>query len=577
MPKPQDFFNREMLRELAGDKAFPKGEDYFRDNRVRGLKVEGANVQARVSGARPYLTRILGQAGGGFEYSCDCPVGRDGGFCKHLVATALAWLAGHERGGRPDPLRDHVEKLSRERLVDLLLEAMDYDGILRRRLALETLLPTPDAVPEPEELRKLIREAIITKDYIDYDALPDYAQGIEEVLQPIPRLIKESTAGADLARHLCEYSLMQMEKVAELADFGDPALTDLWQKLHEWHLAACRKSRPDPRALARLLLDSEIASPLGNFRDALTTYGPILGEAGVRAYGERLEAEWNRLPTLRPGDATPRPAELRVQVTALMERLVERSGDLDLLVRVRSRDLSTPHDFLSLCELLHRRGRLADAIKFASEGWAIFAGERPHADELRLLLAGYLLEAGRADDALQLIWQRFREHGTLEAWQALRRHVEKAGRAAGVPWADWNARAITFLREKFAAEAEGTARHAALGRTLVELFLADDRPADAWELAPSLGPLPDHLWIRLAEARERSHPRDAIEIYQGAATRCIAAGTSSAYRKATEYISRVRRLLEQQGRAGAFEQYRAELRRSHRNKRSFLRLLDTLE
>lgn len=35
------------------------------------------------------------------DYSCDCPVGSDGAFCKHCVAAALAWLNRDAGAAKP--------------------------------------------------------------------------------------------------------------------------------------------------------------------------------------------------------------------------------------------------------------------------------------------------------------------------------------------------------------------------------------------------------------------------------------------------------------------------------------------
>jgi uncharacterized Zn finger protein len=37
----------------------------------------------------------------GLVFSCDCPLGLDGEFCKHCVAAGLAWLEGDFSGHAP--------------------------------------------------------------------------------------------------------------------------------------------------------------------------------------------------------------------------------------------------------------------------------------------------------------------------------------------------------------------------------------------------------------------------------------------------------------------------------------------
>ena len=559
-PEP---FDRAALRQWAGDKSFQRGEEYFREGRVRGLKIEGKIVTARVNGRRPYKVRLWGQSGGGVEYSCDCPDGREGKFCRHCVAVGLAWLTGDERGGKPDPLREYLKKLSRERLVELMIEATDYDSILRRRLTLENALHEAGSRPEPAAWKKLIREAIATKEYIDYEALPDYAQGIEEVLRPLPEAI--GSGAAALGLELCEFALAEMDKVPELVDFSDPALAEIWQQLHDWHLRACRLARPDPVALARRLLKVEMDSALGNFRDAATTYATLLGEAGLRTYSAILEEEWTKVPPILPGERPASIDERRVHLTAMMEKLVSASQNVPALVAVKSRDLSTPHDFLGIAELYRQRGRGLEAIAWCERGWEAFKDRHAQADDLRELLPNLYFEAGRPADALRLAWDRFAERRSLESYHQLLVHARRAGEESPA----WTERAIAHLREQPPREIEQDG-------VLTEVLLGDGRAEEAWEVAQAHGS-PSHLWLKLAEQRERRNPSDAVAIYRRAAEGFIAGGSGTSYRQAAEYISRIRRLMEGQGRPGAFEAYRAELRETHKSRRPFVRLLDAME
>ena len=563
MPIPPEPFDRAALRQWAGDKSFQRGEEYFREGRVRGLKIEGKIVTARVNGRRPYKVRLWGQPGGGVEYSCDCPDGREGKFCRHCVAVGLAWLTGDERGGKPDPLQEYLKKLPRERLVELMIEATDYDSILRRRLTLENSLLEAGARPEPASWKKLIREAIATKEYIDYEALPDYAQGIEEVLRPLPDAINNGAAA--LGCELCEFALAEMDKVPDLVDFSDPALAEIWQLLHDWHLRACRLARPDPVLLARRLLKVEMDSALGTFRDAATTYAAVLGEAGLRTYAGALEEEWSKVPPIPAGERPASIDERRVHLTTMMERLAAASKNLPALVAVKSRDLSTPHDFLGIAELYRQRGRLLEAISWCERGWEAFKDRHAQADDLRELLPHLYFEAGRPAEARGLAWDRFADRRSLESYHQLLVHAKRAGEETSA----WTERAIAHLREQPPREIEQEG-------VLIEVLLSDGRTEEAWDAAQAHGS-PSHLWLKLAEQRERRNPGDAVAIYRRAAEGFIAGGSGTSYRQAAEYISRIRRLMERQGRPGAFEAYRAELRETHKSRRPFVRLLDAME
>jgi len=86
-----------VVRDLAGDLYYKRGADYHRRGLVIEIAIEGMSAQARVLGTRTYRVRAeLGRDG--LTAQCSCPLGRDGEFCKHAVATVLEWLemAGDE-------------------------------------------------------------------------------------------------------------------------------------------------------------------------------------------------------------------------------------------------------------------------------------------------------------------------------------------------------------------------------------------------------------------------------------------------------------------------------------------------
>ena len=82
-------FDIETLRELAGDRSFARGKVYFRDGCVQILSLGSKRVVAEVSGTQDYRTVLTGRAED-IDGECSCPAFEDQGFCKHMVATALA-------------------------------------------------------------------------------------------------------------------------------------------------------------------------------------------------------------------------------------------------------------------------------------------------------------------------------------------------------------------------------------------------------------------------------------------------------------------------------------------------------
>ena len=88
--------------QLGGARYFERGEDYFQRGLVMQLTERNGDVSALVRGTRDYAV-VMRLDYGIAAYECSCPVGIRGEFCKHCVATALAWIKEQEPNSLPDP------------------------------------------------------------------------------------------------------------------------------------------------------------------------------------------------------------------------------------------------------------------------------------------------------------------------------------------------------------------------------------------------------------------------------------------------------------------------------------------
>lgn len=77
------------LRRLAGERSFERGRDYCADDLVRSLRFDGETIAATVAGTEAYRVKLWAEEGD-LAYSCSCPFGQEGAFCKHCVAAGLA-------------------------------------------------------------------------------------------------------------------------------------------------------------------------------------------------------------------------------------------------------------------------------------------------------------------------------------------------------------------------------------------------------------------------------------------------------------------------------------------------------
>ncbi len=107
--------DRPTLRRMAGARSYARGEEYFASERVRSLAERGATLAAKVLGTREYRVKLWVKHGE-FDYSCTCPVGADGEFCKHCVAVGLAWLdRGHPEKSKQKKTRSAESPGARRR------------------------------------------------------------------------------------------------------------------------------------------------------------------------------------------------------------------------------------------------------------------------------------------------------------------------------------------------------------------------------------------------------------------------------------------------------------------------------
>lgn len=559
-PPPDDLLDRTLLRQMAGDAEFRKGENYLQAGAVRQVQVAGDRITAKVSGSRAYRVKLW-RGRGQLQFSCNCDRGHEQEFCKHCVAVGLAWLAGPagpaaKPGVSRDELRDHLRGLDKERLINLALEAMDYDDILRRRLMLETIGVSPALKPDypaPDlaTYRQILREAIECADYVDYEAMPDYTQGVEEAIRPLAELLSGGYAAAVV--DLAEFALVELDKANDMVDGGDGALNAAYDDLQHYHLEACRQAQLNPEKLAARLLEFEIEGGLGVFNNTASAYAEILGEAGLLAWRRQLTQEWQNLPPSSAANRTDDIDHRRFQINALMERMASEAGDLDALAAIRQRDLTTAHDYLALAETYRAGDQLELAIAAAERGLA--AGGDPGG--LRDFLASAYLQARRPADAAALVWQQYEQAPDLDTFAQLKS-------VSGPEWPAWRERALGLLRIR------PLARDRSL---LVEALLSEGLVEEAWTEAKA-GGCRVRLWLALADRRAASAPDDALRIYQDHLNAIISGGDQRAYRQAIDVLARIRRLLETLGRREDFGAISAEVRAAHRQKRNFLKLLD---
>ncbi len=584
--------NLRALRRLAGDRSFERGEQYFAEGRVEDLAEHGQRVTATVAGTEPYTVKLWADEGE-LGFSCTCPVGAEGTFCKHGVAVGLAWLDPARAGGgksgkaRPtlsmDDVRDWLSRQQPEALADLLVRHALDDDRLRQRLLMAAARSSPQGV-DLATYRAAIDGAMRVRGFVDYRGASAFARKVDSAVDGLEDLLKAGHAAAVV--ELAEHALRRVERALQSVDDSDGNLGEILGRLRELHLQACRQARPDPEALASRLFEWELDSEWETFIDASESHAEVLGAKGLAVYRKLAEERWAHVPALEPGRDDRRKYGERFRITRVMETLARLTGNVEALVDVRKRDLSSAWGFLRIAETYAAAGQHDLALEWAERGRRAF----PERTDSRLLefLADQYHQRERHAEALALVWQRFEDSPHLESCQSLKAHAARTK-----AWPEWRDKALAHLRlladraaakHAVATSATGAGRRAAarpwgsrLGLAdrseVVRVLLWEGDVEAAWSEAKE-GGCTDDLWFELASRRERQHPEDALPIFQARIEPTLDGKTNRAYATAIELLRRIRGVLVRLGRAPEFVRCVESVRATHRAKRNFMKLLD---
>jgi len=340
-------------------------------------------------------------------------------------------------------------------------------------------------------------------------------------------------------------------------------------RLGELHLKACAMARPEPKALAERLFRLEMGLSFGLCSFSASTYRHVLGKLGLQRYRELAEAEWSKI---KPRKQDGRDFDShRFRITQIMEQLAEASGDIEELVAIKARDLSSGYSYLTIAEILSKAGQDDKALDWAERGLKAFP-DRPD-NRLRDFLVAAYLKRKRNDEALQLTWIQFEERPGLEYYKKLHGVAKHLG-----IWPAQRSRALALVSDAGAREAARTnhwkPKPSAPDHSLrVEIALWEKDLDAAWA-AVQEGVCDRNLLIALAGKLEPARPNDAIVLYRRVVPPVVEQTNNAAYEEAIKLIRKVGKLMSAQKQSGEFADYLAELRVRFKPKRNFIKLLD---
>lgn len=581
-----DLITRKALQDLAGAVTFQRGEAYFANEAVSRIRVVEDKVSARVEGSDTYHVELWDD-GGDLDYECSCPQGDEGNFCKHCVAVGLAWLAGKKVEGKSGgasgkkkttkkhdlwlDIRTYLSSQRPESLVDLLLDVAQRDDRLYRALLLKAER-TGGAGNAMTAFRRAIESATHIHGFVDWRAAGSFASNLDQVAESLAELLKPDAAATLV--DLAEYAIERVEYALEEIDDSDGNVGESLQHFAELHFSACMLARPDPEELAERLFRCETSFPFGSFYDTARVYRDVLGDAGLQRFRELAEAEWRKIKPIanQEGDGGSYDSR-RQRITHIMETLAELSGDIEQLVAIKQRDLSSSYHYLAIAEVYAKAGQKDQALEWAERGLKAFPSRLD--GRLRDFLVAAYLKRKRNDEALHLTWEEFEQRPGLEHYKKLQGVAEHLS-----VWAEQRKRALSLVDDVTARDAAIIDRWNKQARTpdhslRVEIALWEKDLDAAWRAANS-GTCHRDLLIALAGKLETARPADAITLYRWVVPPIIGQTDNAAYANAIELIRKMGNLMRNMGQSRVFADYLAELHAQFKPKRNFIKLLDAV-
>src|SRR5260370_23559422 len=237
--------NDGVIRRLADPQSYQRGLDYYFHGHVESLEDRDESVRAVVRGNQHYTVTLAADEGV-LDYSCDCPVGSDGTFCKHCVAAALAWLkraapARSSRHGKAKAVTlADAEKIlkseDKDTLVQMVLSWAKDDDRLHERLILHAARRSgPDT--GVAAVRRAFEKAVRVSDFVHYREATGWARGVDDAIDCVEQLLNDGQAAAVI--ELCGSALQSLLGAIQAVDDSDVHFGMLRDRLHDVHYRGC--------------------------------------------------------------------------------------------------------------------------------------------------------------------------------------------------------------------------------------------------------------------------------------------------------------------------------------------------
>jgi hypothetical protein len=413
--------------------------------------------------------------------------------------------------------------------------AAEWHGDVERRVRLIAARSSGDL----RALRAEVDRGLRTRRFLGYRDSVEWARAALPVVTELEEAVRVGPS-RELVE-LLERGIAHVVKVIQTkADDSSGMVGDLARDLLGLHADACDAGVPDPVKLARWMIRFRFVDQ-DFFEADPVRYRAALSEVGLAEFRSLLAAQEDQ-----DGFAA----------RYARERLAVLDGDSEAIVALLGGDLSRPHQFIRVTEAMVELGRDGEAITWARRGIEQTTGWQT--DQLYDLACAAYGRRGEPIDALALRRAQHERTPTSSTYRQLRTAADTIH-----AWPVESDAARRVLRDRNPP-------------AFVDALLDDGDVELAWQAATALRDLElgERAWLRLAEARQKTHPAQALPVYWRLIDSTLETADRRAYAAAVRLLKRARDAATAGGELEAFEARLVGLRERHRRRPSLIAMLD---
>jgi len=587
MVQPQ--LSEATIRNQTPDQSFIRGQEYFRTGAVVELERRGDMLLACVegSGYEPYQVTVKLGAGGIVEAECTCPYDW-GGYCKHIVATLLAYIHRPEQVTERPAIATLLADLDRETLIFLLADLVDNHPHLADWLEAEVAVlrdqPSQRASAGPRERQAPLDPApfrrqaqAIMRGAEDWRAVSGAAGQFQELIARVEPFL----AAGDGRNALVILEAITQVYVDQWFEFDDSdgelgsVFADLGSAFAEAILSgdfSVEERRAWEKKLTRWQEEVEEYGIDEAFDPAIGAakfgwdYPPL--QCAMQGHVAREDAWKGKAPWYADELAVARLnvlerqgrleeyihlAEAEGQTSRYVTMLV-RVGRVQEAVAYGLESLGMTDEALTLAQALREQGHMQDALRIAERGLALQGSVATLARWLRDLAAGL----GNGDLALKAARAAFSASLSLGDYQALQP-------LAGDIWPQLKQELLKHLASRgsnVSAKVDIYVHEGMLDQAIKAID--EDRYAGYSTVE------------KVVDAAWQSHPDWVIRACKKQAEPIMDEGKSQHYLHALRWLSKARQAYLAAGREADWRVYLEELIAKHTRKRSLRPGLEAL-